>query len=518
MHHLHLAPLGLALALSGTALASDLEYQSAELEADEPLEISFSMSSEWHESDNLDYRPLDESSDQAILDSDDRRSFAYNSLHAKVGYQIDDRTRAVVGLSHRGHWGNDALGGASPWGGWVYFSDAYVEYALTDGEHAPRITVGRQYFSLGGLGEGREYVLSDTLDMVRADFALGDLGTLTLIPMNVVSMASAEVEPQLLSVSEGTPSTFSFKGDLLHKRAGGLLVLDGLTDGLDARAYAFYTDIGALGSGADITYDGLLGNFADNDWVLNAGLRASYEAGPVTPWLSFDMSTGIDRKELVAQDVNADGMAFGGGVGLDLTDEDTGDGLEAKASYFMAQGPTYTKNGMEYSHGYVSMKGKHVGGTLYNRYMGYHPSAYVGSYGVSLKPHSLYRVSGTQVISAQAGYTVGGFEAELGWWWLTDTGLSDVDFDNVDALTPPYGYSREAFAAEERLGKSLGHELDLGLSYALSDHVALNLNGAVILPGEYWSIEVARVAGGSNTVLGGDAMPWAVGGGTEVRF
>ena len=45
----------------------------------------------------------------------------------------------------------DALGSASPWGGWAYFSDAYASYRAGDGEAAPTVYVGRQYMTLGGV-------------------------------------------------------------------------------------------------------------------------------------------------------------------------------------------------------------------------------------------------------------------------------------------------------------------------------------------------------------------------------
>ena len=49
-------------------------------------------------------------------------------------------------------------------------------------------------------------------------------------------------------------------------------------------------DLGALGSGSDISYDGLLGNFSDNDWVANVGVRGEATFGPVTPFLAIDGS------------------------------------------------------------------------------------------------------------------------------------------------------------------------------------------------------------------------------------
>jgi hypothetical protein len=86
-------------------------------------------------------------------------------------------------------------------------------------------------------------------------------------------------------------------------------------------------------------------------------VRVTGEWGAVKPWLVLDASTGIDRKELVAQDVNTDGLAWGGGIQLDQRAEKTRDGILLTASYYDAMGAGYSDNGLLFSHGYVGLKG-----------------------------------------------------------------------------------------------------------------------------------------------------------------
>ena len=78
----------LALSLPMTAFAQDPdEFKTPVIIEDverPPLSADLSVGTEWHESNNLDFRALDESSDQAILDSDDRSGFAFTSIDSNI--------------------------------------------------------------------------------------------------------------------------------------------------------------------------------------------------------------------------------------------------------------------------------------------------------------------------------------------------------------------------------------------------------------------------------------------------
>ncbi len=506
--------LAVALLFPTAALAQvDIEYRDTTLEIDEKLVYRIGFEVEWHEYDNLDFRPIDESSDQAILDSDDRGSFAFTGLSAAFGYSLDDHVRFVLGVSHRGLWGNDQLGLVSKYAGWMYFTSAYVE-ADTAGDNPIRFRVGRQFFSIGGL-PAPEFVFLDIVDAVRVDIPIAQVGYITALPIEVPSASSAHDRANFVGfIGSDNASTFGFRGDTMTRRHGAVLVLDRLVENLDARAYGFYTDVGARGTGSDITYNGLLGNFSDNDWVANFGVRASYKLGPVTPWASFDVSHGIDRKELVAPDVDTNGLSWYVGANLATGDEDAG--LRATASYFDSYGAAYRGDGMQYSHGYVGMKAAQVGGLLADRFMGMHPTAYVAMFGVDDNAHRTDRKGGTRALHGSIGYKFPKlFEARASYWFLQDTGLTTLNQNDLDTIDPPFGYSKEQFAAQERLGKVLGHEANLDVFLRLTPNLSLRASGGVFLPGSFYAIEVGRIAGNS---LGGQAPAWAVNSGLRVRF
>lgn len=522
----------LALMLPVQAFAQDPdEFKTPVVVEDDadapPLTADLSIGTEWHESNNMDFRALDTSSDQAILDSDDRASFAFTSIDSNIRFVAHEQVTFNVAVSHRGMWGGDQVGGTSSFGSFLFARALNAEVEFGAGDNPLRLTLGRQSFRLGGLPTD-EFIFRDHIDGVRLDLPIPGLGSILMMPIEVPGQAGADediVFARFAAQRESSP--FNFRGETMIRRHGLMLVVDDAVDGLDARAYGWYTDIGAMGSGADISYDGNLGNFADNDWVANFGGRASYAVGPITPYVSFDASSGVDRKELVAQDVRTSGIALLGGVALDTRDPDAVDesGLVAVADYFMAFGPGYTDNGLLENHGYVGLKAQHVGGHLTSRFMGWHPTSYVGSWGISEDMHTRDRKGGTQVIHAEAAYHLPGpISVSAGFWNMQDTGITALVLSEVDTIDAPFGYSRDEFRAQERLGQSLGTELDLSVGYSrvmeganTPDplHVDFNLTGAIFLPGGYYAIPVSRIAGDH---LGGDEMAFAISAGSRVWF
>ena len=517
------AVVAITLALPTTAVAqtrTDLEYRDTEVDKDDALSIRGFFESQYYEYNNIDYRALDESSDQAILDSDDRGGFAFTGAQFEVGYQIDPHVRMVAAASHRGLWGDDQFGEINAFGGFLYFPAMYVDLNTAPEGAGVRFRVGRQFYSLGGLGSGvRDYVLADILDMVRIDVPLGDVGTWTLIPINVFSTAADYSEVDFVGlIGQQNPETFYFRGENLTRRFGTTLELQDLPIPIGGQLHAFYTDFHGRGTGSDISYNGTLGNFVDNDYVINVGIRGHATLGPLVPFAEFNASSGLDRRELVAQDVDANGLAWGAGLRVDTTDDETGAGLTAQLRYFDAYGAAYGEDGLQYSHGYVGMKGQQIGGTLFNRFFGLHPTAYAGRNGISDNPQDTSRKSGTRSVEAFARYQLdAGLHLLAGVWFIQDNGLTRVDFANLDNIDPPFGYSRSEFSATRRLGRTLGTELDLDVGWAFSKHVDVFANGAVVLPGGFYGVEIDRVAG--NALGSSDPrMPWAIHGGTRVSF
>ena len=485
------------------------------------LEAHAFFETEWHEYDNLDLRALDESSDQAILDSDDRNGFAFTGVSLDLAYQIDPSLRMVIGTSYRGLWGNDQIGNINRFGGFLYFNGLYIEYTPQT-KYQPTVRLGRQRYDLGGIGGAREYILGDVIDALRVDLPLGNIGRLETFPVTVLGLSAENSDVNFVSyVGAQTSQVFGFRGQRMTSRHGGTLVIaPEKLPGFDARAYGYFTRVGALGSGSDISYQGRLGNFADRDWTANFGVRASYKiADLITPFAQFDASVGVDRKELVTYDVETNGFAWGAGAVLDKPKTSKkAVGGRVELQYFDATGPAHAEDGQQYSHGYVGMKARQVGGLVANRFMGWHPTAYLSSFGVEDTPHETDRKSGTRVVSVEGKVDLPGpVSVGLGYWFMQDKGVTALDMSKVDTITPPFGYSREEFRAEARLGKTLGHEIDANVGVQVGEHLQLVLASGVLLPGKFYGIEIARVAG---TALGSGApqIAWDFTGGARVGF
>ncbi|HMV66611.1 MAG TPA: hypothetical protein PKA64_07150, partial [Myxococcota bacterium] len=512
---------------AGAAIGTDQEGRDQEdrgvsvEQGRSKLDTHVYFETEWHEYDNLDLRALDETSDQSILDSDDRGGFAFTGVSLDLGYQVDPSTRFVMSTSYRGLWGNDQFGNINRFGGLFYFNAMYVEWKPR-GKYAPTFRVGRMRFDIGGLGGAREFVLGDVLDQIRVDFPLGDVGTLVTIPVNVVGLSAENSDVNFVRYAgQQQTSVFGFRGDRMTRRHGAILVIHPKRlPQLDSRTYAFFTHVGALGSGADISYQGRLGNFSDRDWLFNAGTRLSWTfADMLTPFAEFNLSTGIDRKETVTSDVGALGFAWGAGVSFNKPKPSRkGVGGHADLQYFESSGPTWDTNGVQYSHGYVGMKARQVGGLVANRFMGWHPTAYLGSFGVEDTPNDIDRKSATRVISVDGLVELPGpVSVGAGVWYMQDKGYTYLDQGDVDTITPPYGYSREELRAQARVGRLLGVEVDGTLGVELTRHLDLVVQGGALLPGPYYQIPVARVVG---TALGSASpeVAWDFSGGVRVGF
>lgn len=512
----------------GTLDRDDLEYQQVE----EPiqrnikgLKVRFGFDLEWHELNNVDFRALDETTDQNILDSDDRSGFSFTGINLELDYEIDDTLSIRLGASHRGLWGTDQLGTTNQFGGWIYFTSIFMDWHPfgKDGVH---VRLGRQPFELGRLSGTRDYTMADINDMIRVDVPLKGFGSLVLLPVDIVGSTPGVDDVSFAGyIASSTSSPWNFRGRNRTIRSGAML--DFSREDLPVRAlgYGFFTAVGAggarrngrPGTGADISYAGELGNFADNDWLVNAGVRSEASLGPVDAYAHVDASHGIDRKEAVARDVDTTGIAWGAGTILKANVEEP-KGLRVQLSYFESMGAAFAEDGMQYSHGYVGMKGRHIDGLIANRYLGLHPTAYLGWSGIEQDLHEPARKGGTRVLQARVAWLKAGPATfSVNALHLQDTGVTFLDFGQLDTIDPPYGYSRAEFAAQRRLGQALGQEVDLEAYIDVSDKLMFNLSSGIFLPGGYYKTEVARVAG---TQLGHpDAPPaWVLNAGTHLRF
>ncbi len=71
--------------------------------AEDKLSVKTRASSAFHGMDNADLRPLDERSDRAIIDSDDRRFFGHTDLQLELSYRVSP-TLTTVGTSNYPRW------------------------------------------------------------------------------------------------------------------------------------------------------------------------------------------------------------------------------------------------------------------------------------------------------------------------------------------------------------------------------------------------------------------------------
>ncbi len=516
----------LAQAQSGGGLSvGNPEAGSGSADPDKPaaLETEFTLRSEFHAYDNLDLRLLDESSDQSIIDSDDVHNFAYSSISAFVGYQVNDEVRVNVGLGHNGLWGEDQIGGEAELSGALAFSNLTILYTPIKSENFTlTFSAGRQPFTIGGVP--RDYIFDDILDalVVTADFGAG--GALRVLAMDYFTNHDFP-DAAFARYISGRETIFGLRGDSYTLRSGAIYENDKIVDGLDVKAYVFHADIGGgpVGdSGADVSFGGTLGNFSDNDFVNLFGARLSYTLKPEDSGLElrlfgeFAKSQGIDRKEVVARDVEISGNAFG--AGLEVSFKVTEDfSLDLAGDFYSFDGPDYASDGLEFERGFVGFKGRRLGGLNLGRYAGWYPAAHTSSSGVTFSPHDIERASGTQIIHGGLGVTMIGTSLRADLWLLSDTGSTFLDPNNLDNIDPPFGYSREEFFAETRLGKGLGTEIDVQLNQQLNKELEAFLVYGVFLPGEFYEIEINKVAG---SALGSPTPEtfWALTGGVSVTF
>lgn len=514
---------------------------------DKKLTTEFSLSSEVHAFENLDMRKLDEVSDQEILNSDDRHTFAYSSITAQLGYEIRKDLTLQMGVAHNGLWSEDQLGSEAQFVGALYFSDLNFAWTPIQSDAMDlSVTVGRQRFRIGGVPT--DYMLDDVLDAVTFTADLKQFGRLRWLALDFFQ-GNDQPNAAFVRYVGGRQPTLGLRGDTYTLRTGLSYDIDVLnlagapadSDSLELEApknphsllltaYWFYADIGGGPideSGADVSYGGSLGNFSDNDYTSMFGARAMYqldtEGFDLTAFGEFAQSGGIDRKEVVARDVETVGSAFGGGLDLKVQVVDEVD-VRLLGDFYFFDGADYAGDGLEFERGFVSFRGRRMGGLAMSRYAGWLPSAALGRGGVEHAPNNLFRSAGLQSIHAGLGVESPLVELRGDVWLYTDTSSSFLDLDKLDDLDPPFGYSREEFfATTARAGKSLGTELSLQAILHANENLDFYGAYGAFLPGEYYEIEIDRVADADNpgTTAQGAADPqtfWAITGGARINF
>lgn len=499
------------------------------------LDTRLSFNSRVVSIDNVDFRPIDDDNVQDIYETDDRRSFGVNNMNAGFTFYATDQAKLDVGLRHNSLWGGGRLRQLNN-DNMIIVDNLFLSWSPSDTSAIDfKLRMGRQYFEIGGAGNfggtRRDYYFWDVVDGVTFDLGFGKAGKLRVLAVDFAGTQFRPDEIDFATRQDTSSSEINFRGDSLTIRSGLIYENTEAVEGLEVRAFGFYADLGGSveqpSTTADLCFGGGLCNFSDSDFTWMAGARAGYffenddETVKVGGYGEFAQSGGVDRKDtrVGLYDVNTSGSSFGAGLSGDF---DLGSlKLGVGAQFFRANGPQYAADGVQFNHGFVGMKGAHIGGGLMDDVSGWHPSAYIdGVRGVRDFAHNQDRTSGTQSIYAGFDMTVKNkVKVDAGVWFLKDAGSTNFnsDTDALEANDIPWGYSLADLQAQERLGKSLGTELDLGLAVNMSDKVDLVAQGAYFLPGEFYKIELSRTAG---SALGSTdpANAWLVMGGLSLAL
>lgn len=503
----------------------------------EYVQFKLSAVSRFFGVNNVDFRSLSDTDDnvQDQFDSDDRRVYGANNVVGNITFMPTDTLDFHVGLRHNSLWGGGKFFNLNS-DNVLFMDNLFMEWTPVDTESfSLTARIGRQYFEIGGAGEfggaKRDYFFWDVVDGLTVDVGFGAAGKLRILGMD---FAGAQYRPDEVDfyTRQTTPTAYTnFRGQAATQRYGAIYENTEAVDGLEFRAFGFYSDIGAgsnraIGTAADLCYAGALCNFTDNDYNWMAGSRVGYflesDTAEFGVYGEYARSGGVDRRrtDLGLRDITSDGNAFGGGLsgGIELGSLSLGGAFQ----YFRADGASYGSNdGIQFNHGFVGFKGAHVGGGIADDTLGWHPSAYVSATnGVDQTPQDQQRKGGTQSIFA--GLELGIMDkADLtaGVWLLQDTGSGGLSDEEIDAKSGdlPFGYSQADFIAQQRLGKSLGTELDLGLSVKADDRINIFGQGGLFLPGEFYNTEISRTGG---TALGSDnpVNAWMVSGGISIEM
>ena len=503
--------------------------EEVELSEENPVNWNFRLTSEFHSSDNIGFRELQiDDTDQERIETDDRHSFAYSSMSLGVTYLVDEDTRIHGGVSHSGLWGSDQLGGTNEFGGFFFVYDLHIDWdAFETDAVAMNTKIGRQHFQIGGTH--RDYFFRDQVDGVTVNFDFGDeLGRLRLLPLDLYASQGRPDNVSFTRWHTGRNLTYNMDGDTNTFRFGGVYENEDLAvDGLDLRAFGFFSTIGGAGTGADRSHEGTMGNFSDNDYVYMAGSRVNYtvdlgDDGSLGAYGEYAYSGGIDRKEvnIGVPDVEIDGQAFGGAL---LGEYDLGgvrvDGI---TQYFRSDGAEHTsERGLRYNHGFVGFRGSYAGGLNMSRYAGWRPSAYLGRGGIEHSEHDIRRSSGTEMLHGGLGVSMAqGLRLDLGAWYYRDTSSTNLAAEDRELAGDdlPSGYSRDELEAQERFGKTLGVELNASVTYQASEALSLYSMGGIFLPGEFYEVEISRNAGSSRGSADNLQNFWAISGGATLAF
>ena len=298
-----------------------MAVQTASAE-DKGLTVKVRSSTGVYFTDNADLRELDESSDRAVIDTDDRHLFGHSDVSADLTYVADRFIQYNASFRYDLPWKDDQLGRSSGSKG------ALGVYALNVGYTAVKkkgyelsFRFGRQPFQIGGVP--RDYILAGTLDAVTSTIDMARAGRLRILGVDFFG-GNALPESGYRYYRDGRNHLY-LRGETNTHRTGAVYEFDQEATGLpiEIKGYYIYATIGGgpiEESGSDITFGGALGNYRDADYQHLMGTRLAYAKThgkmDVQVFGEFARSMGIDRKPPTERDVKTDGNAYGGGASV----------------------------------------------------------------------------------------------------------------------------------------------------------------------------------------------------------
>ena len=104
-------------------------------------------------------------------------------------------------------------------------------------------------------------------------------------------------------------------------------------------------------------------------------------------------------------------------------------------------------------------------------------------------------------------------------WYYADTSTSNLDPTLLQTVSDelPFGYTLADLEAQQRLGTTLGTEINARASYRANEHFDLYAAYGLFDPSEFYEVEIDRAAGSAR----GSVDPqnfWAVSSGVELRY
>ena len=485
----------------------------------------FNMLQEFHAYNNTDLRKLNSTNDFQIRTTDDQQGLGLTRAKFDTSFMFPkQRVGVEMSFGFDGVWGSFQLQGNGNPGTRIARANVFWEFFSLNGITADMV-IGRQFFSVGGIQN--DYMLRDVLDAMVFNVHWKDKVDVKILGLDVYSGANSygagendrwNDEFQYFS-RDTTNKLAGLNGDVSTYRTG--IVASGepfmkklLKMRIDPRVYAFYARVRGTKGGSDYSENGRIGNFSDNDWSGLFGGRVAAHLHEQIPlftqliaYVDGALSTGSDLRRQGQPIADYATVGFGGGVTAQLKALFGFLSPLGEVDFFYAQGPKYDKNGNMVSHGFVSMRGDRIGGTLMRRYWGVRPSGYVGYNGIDDTPFDANRKAGSLLLHAGIGAEMWKklvVRADL--WHVQDTASTAVNFSptNLDLINNPY-VSRAELDAQQRFGKALGQEINLTVQYFPNSLLMFQLTAAMFIPGSFFSTPIEDIVSKNGVPKGGPA-------------